>query len=377
MPWREVSSMECREEFVMLARSDGSNVRELCQRFGVSPTTGYKWLSRYRDLGRIGLLEVSRRPHASPGRTAAALEDRIVQLRDQHPAWGGRKLRRRLQVLGEPVVPSASTITQILRRHGRLDDGEAVKHRAFVRFERAQPNDLWQMDFKGHFALGAGRCHPLSVLDDHSRFAVGLEACADERGLTVQGRLCAIFRRYGLPWRLLVDNGAPWGDAADNPHTQLTTWLLRLEVGVSHGRPYHPQTQGKAERFHRSLADEVLTGRPPADLVDCQRRFDAWRHVYNTERPHQALGMTVPLARYSPSPRPFPEVLPTIEYDSTHDAVRRVDRNGHISWRGRYYHIGRAFQGHPVALRPTVQDGCFEVLFCRHPITTIDLTDKP
>ncbi len=376
MPWQEVSTMESREEFAMLARTDGSNIRELCQRFRVSPTTGYKWLTRYRELGRVGLVDVSRRPHVSPGRTAAALEDRIVELRDQHPAWGGRKLRRRLQALEEPVVPSASTITQILRRHGRLDGGEAAKHRAFVRFEQPRPNDLWQMDFKGHFALREGRCHPLSVLDDHSRFALGLEACGDERGLTVQARLSEIFRRYGLPWRLLVDNGSPWGDAADNPDTQLTAWLMRLDVLVSHGRPYHPQTQGKAERFHRSLTAEVLTGPPPADLADCQRRFDAWRHVYNSERPHEALGLAVPLARYRPSARPFPEILPAVEYDGT-DAVRRVDRYGHISWKGRPFHIGRAFQGHPVAIRPTAQDGCFAVHFCRYPITTIDLTGKP
>jgi transposase-like protein len=197
MPWREISAVDLREEFVVLARADGANVRELCRRFGVSPTTGYKWLERHRGEGRDGLLDRSRRPQMSPERTAAAMEERILRLRDKNPAWGGRKLRRRLVELGERVPPSASTITEILRRHGRLDADQAAKHRAFIRFEHAAPNDLWQMDFKGHFAMRRGRCHPLTVLDDHSRFAVGLDACGDERATTVETRLTAIFRRYG------------------------------------------------------------------------------------------------------------------------------------------------------------------------------------
>jgi transposase InsO family protein len=365
-----------REEFVVLARADGANVRELCRRFGVSPTTGYKWLERHRAEGREGLLDRSRRPQTSPERTVAAMEERILGLRDKNPAWGGRKLRRRLVELGEVAPPSASTITEILRRHGRLDADHAAKHRAFIRFEHASPNDLWQMDFKGHFAMRRGRCHPLTVLDDHSRFAVGLEACGDEQASTVEARLTAIFRRYGLPWRILVDNGSPWGDDAGSPHTRLTTWLMRLGVGVSHGRPYHPQTQGKAERFHRSLVAEVIIDRLFDDLADCQRRFDIWRHVYNAERPHEALDLAVPLTRYQASHRAFPEVLPTIAYDCG-DCVRRVDAVGHIGWRNRRVHIGRAFRGHPVAIRPTIEDGHFNVYFCQHHIATIDLTEAP
>ena len=374
MPWKEVSAVELREEFVMLAQAEGSNLRELCRRYGVSPTTGYKWLARHAATGRTGLIDRSRRPRASPGRTPPQVENRILALRDRHPAWGGRKLRRRLQQLGEDRVPSASTITAILRRHGRLDATAATKHRAFIRFEKPAPNDLWQMDFKGHFAVPAGRCHPLTVLDDHSRFALGLEACADERATTVQERLCGIFRRYGLPWRILVDNGAPWGDDADSRYTRLTVWLLRLGVAVSHGRPYHPQTQGKIERFHRSLAAEVLTGPPPRELADCQRRFDAWRHVYNTERPHEAIGLLVPLERYRPSPRPFPDILSPVEYDSA-DIVRRVDQDGRLSWRNQRFRVGKAFQGQPVAIRPTEDNGRFDVYFARHPIATIELKD--
>lgn len=374
MPWKEVSAVDLREEFTMLALSEGSNIRDLCRRYDISPTTGYKWLARHAREGRAGLQDRSRRPEHSPGRTPAALEARVLALRDEHPAWGGRKLRRRLLDLGITDAPGASTITGILRRNGRLDKAGPARQRPFVRFERAAPNDLWQMDYKGHFDTGRGRCHPLTVLDDHSRFSVCLEACADESAATVRQRLTAVFRRYGLPWRILADNGAPWGDAADSPHTLLTIWLLRLGVAISHGRPYHPQTQGKAERFHRSLAAELLGHQPFADLADCQRRFNTWRHVYNTERPHEAIGLNVPLTRYRPSPRAFPEDLPPIEYDSN-DIVRRVDAAGGISYQARRLRIGKPFRGYAVALRPAIQDGCFNVFFADHLVATIDLND--
>ena len=372
MPWSEVSIMDQREEFVRLARQEGSNMRALCRRYGVSPTTGYTWLGRYEAEGRCGLADRSRRPHSSPGRTAPEIEQRVLALRDAHPAWGGRKLRQRLLRLGVAPVPAISTITEILRRHGRLDGKAAAKHRAFQRFEHAAPNDLWQMDFKGHFALAAGRCHPLTLLDDHSRFALGLEACADERGATVRDRLTAIFRRYGLPRRILADNGAPWGDDAQSRHTKLTVWLLRLDVALSHPRPYHPQTQGKVERFHRSIDAELLAGPSPDDLADCQRRFDAWRHVYNAERPHQALDLAVPLDRYRPSQRSFPETLPPLHYDS-HDIVRRVMPTGCLCWQGRRWRVGKALAGQDVAIRPTTTHGGFNVCLGQHRLATINL----
>lgn len=371
MPWREVSAVDQREEFVLLARSSG-NVRAACRRTGISPTTGYKWMGRYEEDGRDGLGDRSRRPHASPCRTAAEVEARILALRDEHPAWGARKLRRRLEILGMGDLPSTSTITEILRRNGRLDAERGSRPRDFVRFERAEPNELWQMDFKGHLALPAGRCHPLTVLDDHSRFAIALEACADEQGTTVQQRLVTAFRRYGMPWCILADNGPPWGDDTDSRHTWLTVWLLQLGIAISHGRPYHPQTQGKAERFHRSLLDEVFDGPPPTSLDDCQRRFDHWRHVYNTERPHDAIALEVPVTRYRPSPRDFPETLPGIVYDSG-QTLRRVSDDGRICFRNRLFRVGKAFKGKRVALRPASQDACFDICFGNHRIASISV----
>lgn len=371
MPWREVSTMSLRQEFVMLAIQEGAKMRELCRRFGVSPKTGYKWIARYAAHGAWGLADVSRRPHHSPTRTALAFERAVLELRDAHPCWGARKLRRRLRDLGWHNLPAPSTVQAILTRHGRIDPTESSKHQPWQHFEHAQPNALWQMDFKGHFAVGATRCHPLTVLDDHSRYNVCLQACADEQGTTVQTHLSTSFRRYGLPQRVAVDNGSPWGDTFDSPYTPLVAWLIRLGINVSHSRPYHPQTLGKDERFHRTLKAEVLR-ETFADLHSVQRRFDRWRTIYNFERPHEALDMQTPATRYEASPRSFPEALPPIEY-APGDIVRRVQQQGFFSYRGRSFRISKAFTGYPVALRPTVSDGVLDVFFCHQKIAQIDL----
>lgn len=372
MPWEEVSVMSQRKEFVELAQGEEINLRELCRRFGISPTTGYKWLGRFRVGGEAGLADLPRRPHHSPGRTGPEIEEMLLKVRDAHPAWGGRKLRAWLSARGHELLPSPSTITAILRRHDRIDPAEGVKHQAWQRFEHLEPNQLWQMDFKGHFATVEGRCHPLTVLDDHSRFSLGLEACGDEGTQTVRQRLTKIFRRYGLPERMVMDNGSPWGHDADHPYTLLTVWLLRLGIGVSHGRPYHPQTQGKDERFHRTLKAEVLQGTTFKDLKHCQVAFDDWRGVYNLERPHQALGMATPASRYRVSHRPFPEQLPPVEY-SPEDQVRRVQDQGRVSWKRRQVKISTAFKGLQVAIRPTSTDGLWDLFFMTNRICQIDL----
>lgn len=378
MPWKEVSAMSLRKEFVTLALSETVEMRELCRRFEITPRTGYKWLGRYRLEGVTGLVDRSRAPHRSPSRTPPELEALVVGVRLEHPAWGGRKIRARLLARGYTSVPAASTIiadrdlaTAILRRHRLTDEIQAAQHRPWQFFEHEAPNQLWQMDFKGHFPLARGRCHPLTVLDDHSRFALALEACADELGTTTQGRLINIFRRYGLPERMVMDHGSPWGSDPEHPYTPLTVWLMRLGIAVCHGRPYHPQTQGKDERFHRTLKAEVLQGRLFGDLCHCQRVFDEWREVYNFERPHQALGYATPASRYQPSPRPFPEALPPTEYGPD-DEVRKVQAGGDIYFRGRCFKVSKAFRGLPVALRPTQEDGLWQVYFLTHNIAYID-----
>jgi transposase InsO family protein len=376
MPWKEACAMELRLEFTSLASVEGSNRALLCRRFGISRKTGYKWLARHASSGAAGLREQSRRPRSSPRRTAEPIESLLTATRRAHPAWGARKLRAFLERQGQADLPSASTITEILRRHGLLDEAASAAHRPYQRFEHPAPNDLWQMDFKGHFGLENGaRCHPLTLLDDHSRFSLCLAACGNQRTATVETELASVFRRYGLPRRILADNGSPWGggDCREHPYTPLTVWLLRLDVAVSHGRPYHPQTQGKEERFHRTLNLELLSRRSFRDLADCQRQFEPWRDEYNLRRPHQALGMATPADRYRPSVREYREQLPELEYADPRQ-TRRV-RQGCLSLHGRRLRIGRAFDGYALALEPTTVEGVLDVRFARHVVGRVNLRD--
>lgn len=376
MPWQQVTPMSQKKELIHLAQQEDVNISRLCRYFQVSRKTGYKWLGRYRREGEAGLRDRSRRPRSSPGTTPAVLEEAVLRVREAHPAWGGRKIRACLLAQGLKGAPAASTITAILRRHGFLDLEESRKHKAWRRFEAPAPNDLWQMDFKGHFVLDQGRCHPLTVLDDHSRFALGLEACADERGATVQERLTGIFRRYGLPRKMLMDNGPPWGADAAHPYTPLTVWLLKLGVQVGHSGPYHPQTLGKDERFHRTLEAELLHYCRGLELAACQRRFEEWRLSYNLERPHEALGLAPPVSRYRESPRAFPETLPPLLYGPG-DQVRQVQAGGWFTFRGRHFRLSKAFRGEAVALRRTLTDGVWEVFFGPHCLARIDERESP
>lgn len=375
MSWQEVDTVSLRREFVMLAEQPERNVRELCRRFSISPKTGYKWIARYRLEGAEGLCDRSRRPKQSPLRAPPEIEEKVLEVREARPAWGGRKIRARLLKLGHRDVPAASTITEILRRHGKLDPAESAKHKPFTRFEYDAPNQLWQMDFKGYFEMPVDRCNPLAILDDHSRFSVGLFACEDQCWTTVRIRLTDVFRRYGLPEKILTDNGSPWGCDLEHPHTKLTVWLMHVGVRVIHGRPYHPQTQGKTERFHRTLQAEVLRYETLEDLEQCQRRFDEWREIYNHERPHEALGMRVPASRYRVSERCFPESLPPIEYGPG-DIVRKVQAGGRVHYKGKQFRVSKALQGYPIALRPTDMDGILEVYFCSSPIVKINLKEN-
>ena len=374
MPWQKVSIMEQRWEFVQLALQEGANRRELCRRFGIHPDTAYKWLDRW-GAGERDLADRSRRPHTSPGRMQARLEDEVLSVRDAHPAWGARKIARCLKRVGT-TPPAVSTVHAILQRHDRITPA-AGGEKAKQRFEKPAPNLMWQMDFKGWVKLANGaRCHPLTVIDDHSRYVPCLKACSDQKTRTVQRHLETTFQRYGLPDALFVDNGSPWGDASGRHWTRLRLWLLKLGVELIYSRPYHPQSRGKNERFHRSLNQEVFALRRFADFEQMQRAFDAWRQVYNFQRPHEALGLQVPADRYRPSPRPMPAKLPAIIYDSG-EVVRSVPlTKDYICFKGRLWKVPEAFRGEKLAIRPLGKDGLYAVCFASHRVATIDLT-KP
>jgi transposase InsO family protein len=375
MPWREVSVMDQRREFVMLALQEGANRRELCRRFGISPPSGYKWLERFAE-GDTELSDRSRCPHDSPGRSKASTEQRVLTIRDAHPAWGARKIAKCLERDGHEV-PAISTVHAILLRHGRIVPPPGTPGQPYQRFEKEAPNLLWQMDFKGHMPLGDGSsCHPLTMIDDHSRFALCLKACANEQGDTVRDHLTTTFRRYGLPEAMFVDNGGPWGFTVDEPWTRLGVWLLKLGVGVIHSRPYHPQSRGKNERFHRTLKAEVFAFARFRDMPAVQRAFDRWREVYNIDRPHEALGQEVPASRYRPSPRQMPNRLPEVSY-SEYEVVRTVSTTkAYVSFKGTMWKVPQAFCGERLAIRALSTDGRYGVFFAAHQVATIDLTSK-
>lgn len=376
MPWREVSTMSLRREFIGYVEAEGANIAALCRQFGISRKTAYKWLERYRAEGIEGLIDRSRRPHHSPLQVSEDIEKAVLEVRGSHQTWGGRKIRAVLLRQGLADVPAASTITTILARHQLLDPTEREKHQPWQRFEHDAPNRLWQMDYKGYFKTEAAICHALTILDDHSRFSICLKACANEKRETVQEALLEMFRRYGLPERMTMDNGSPWGvSLPERALTQLELWLIRLGIRVGHSRPCHPQTQGKDERFHRTLKAELLTYQTFRDLVHCQKHFDQWRDVYNFERPHEALGMKVPAQRYHPSKREYPEKLPPIDY-APGDIVRKVQDGGFIRFKGQAFRVGKALKGYPVALRPTLSENIFEVYFCHHKVTEVDLNQE-
>ena len=374
MPWKESSAMSQRVEFVEEALKANANIRALCRDYGISSRTGYKWIKRYKEQGEVGLYERSRRPQHSPGKSNPQVEAAVLAVRSKHPSWGGRKIRWQLMQENIQPLPAASTITAILHRHDKIQPEEGEKHRAIQRFEMEHPNQLWQMDFKGHFEMvHGGSCHPLTVLDDHSRFLVGLKACHAERSKAVKFRLESIFEEYGLPERMLMDNGSVW----QGFHTGLTFWLVRLGIQVVHGRPYHPQTQGKDERLHRTFKEELLREQHFFDLKDCQEKFEVWRSMYNYERPHQALNMQPPATRYQPSLRLFTGHFPLIEYEPG-DLLRHTDIYGRIQFHAKRFHVGKAFCQSVVALRPTTVEGVFHVFFFKQKIAQISLrTHQP
>jgi transposase InsO family protein len=378
MPWQPRDLMETKKDFIALAIQEGSNRRELCRRFGITPKAGYALLARYAHEGEAALQPRSRRPRSSPGQTEVEVVQAVLLVRARHPSWGGRKIARWLLDHGHERVPAPSTITSILRRHGLLDARLCDQNTAWQRFEHEHPNALWQIDFKGHFDTAQARCHPLTLLDDHSRFNLLLHACQNVRTDSVQPQLERAFEQYGLPVRINADNGAPWGSPSQAEHglSELTVWLIRLGIRVSHSSPYHPQTNGKLERFHRSLKLEALAGKAFVDLPEVQRALNRWREIYNHERPHDALGLATPASRYAASTRSMPARLTAIEYPPD-DEVHLVRWNGQVAWRGMRLKVSNALHRLPIAFRPDPHnDGSFDVYFCHHRFMRIDMLNE-
>ena len=369
MPWRSSSVADERINFVVAARTGSRSVSELCRAYGVSRPTGYRWLHRYYETGSLtGLVERSRRPHDSPRRISEDLTSRIVALRLTFD-WGARKLQAMLSREGYQV--SESTINRVLKHHDLVRDSQSHPS-APQRFERERPNQLWPMDFKGDYHREGERCCPLAVIDDHSRFAVGLFAVRDQRSSTVSGCLVTTFERSGVPEAILTDHGIPWWSTS-NGHglTRLSVALIRQVMRVLFSGIRHPQTQGKVERFHRTLGQRVDYHGWPQTLSDWQAAFDEFVEEDNYVRPHEALAMAAPATRYRPSQRAY-QATPAEWIYPEGATVVRLNRQGSLDWSGRRYFVCEALANEQVRLEP-----CDDKMLVRYRhviVREIDLT---
>lgn len=347
MPWLETDVRDRRIEFVKAVRAPGAKLARVCRAFGISRKTGYKWVQRDEASHSVAALtDRSRRPVTSPRRTAAGVTSRVIALRTEF-GWGGEKLVPLLDAEG--VVVAARTIDRIIRREG-LTRPDAAPAPALGRFERGAPNELWQMDAKGQYPLQPrGQCHPLSILDDHSRYAVGLVALPRLETVGVRTALVRCFEQYGVPTAMLMDHGVPWWSAANGSGlTSLGVFLLKQEIRLLFGRVRHPQTQGKVERFHRTLGERLRWWGVPTSLHGFTEALATFRDEYNEVRPHAALQMRPPASRFAPSGRAYRSVPPRWEYPAGSD-VHRIDANGMVSYRAKRFFVSEALAGEEVA----------------------------
>ncbi len=353
MPWKETCIMEQRVKFVIDYEESEESVSELCRWYGISRKTGHKWLARYRGSGIDGLGDRSRAPHHCPHAMAVVIEDAVLAVKRRHPSWGPRKVRAWLMRHdAERAWPAASTIGDLFRRRG-LVVARRRRHRVPPRTAPfaacGAAKDVWCADFKGWFRTGDGRrCEPFTLSDAHSRYLLRCQAvpCIDVDH--VWPLIEAAFREFGLPGALRSDNGPPFASVAAGGLSRLSVKLIKAGVVPERIDPGKPQQNGRHERLHGTLKAETAT--PPAASLRAQaRRFDAFRRVYNEERPHEALEMDVPNDHYTPSPRGYSGRLESPHYADDHE-VRRVRHNGEIKWCNGYIYISQTLAGEPVGL---------------------------
>lgn len=365
MPWSTPSTMTQRLLFIRDYELGVFSFTELCARYGISRETGYATLARYRQEGRAGLADRSRRPHSSPRQTPAILIDQLVEVRRQHPDWGPKKLLWQLeQHAPKTRWPSPSTAGLWLQRRGLTRGRRRVRrigHPGRPQTTATAPNTLWTIDFKGRFRTRDGRyCYPLTVADDYSRYLLGCQALLHPTGALVQPVLIRLFEAYGLPDRLRSDNGPPFASYALARLSQLSVWLLQCGIHPELIEPGHPEQNPRHERMHRTL--KAATTRPPAgDGRAQQRRFTTFCHEFNTERPHESLGMRPPATCYQPSTRAYHGPTEPLEYPG-HFELRKVSRNGGVRWQKAWVNVSHVLAEETIGFEP-IADGLWEVYY--------------
>jgi transposase InsO family protein len=369
MAWGTVNVDEQRMKFVVSADRREKTMRELCAEFEISRPTGYEWLRRFKAGGIKGVAEKSRRPLNSPEKTSAEIEERVVELRTQRPDWGARKLQYLLTQ--EKIYLPVITVHRILLRHGLVRPQDRFRT-ATQRFERRAPNQLWQMDFKSPVGWGAS-AGPLSLLDDHSRYVIDLYGTWSTKATPVKQRLIEAFESCGVPDEMLMDHGTPWWNMKSPAGwTWLSVWIMRQGIQLHFSGYRHPQTQGKVERFHGSLAAAMNRRGIPVGS-ERQLWLDEFRHEYNFVRPHEALGMKTPAAVWSKSSRRYVANPPVWEYE-TGAEVRKLSTQGQLQVAKRRWDISRALAGEWVKVVRV--DGRALVYYCRSLVRELDLVTQ-
>ena len=367
MPWERRTVEKQREEFAQAA-IQCSNFSALCREFGIDRHTGYKWKKRYEE--QQSLADQSRRPHTSPTRTPEAVEQRILELRTENPGWGAKIIHSVLTQQGIQDMPCVKTVNNILNRHGCIRPEESLKHKPFLRFEKELCNQMWQTDFKGEFRMAdKNYCFPLDILDDHSRFAIRIEPDLSTANVVIPTFLSA-FREFGMPNSILSDNGAQFAGFKKG-YTRFERWLMDLDILPIHGRIKHPQTQGKIERFHRTMKQELLNHTTIANIEDAREKLSAWREKYNTVRPHEALGMKRPADVYVPSQREFQEKILPYEYCGQYHVIK-VNSWGYVRFDNWQIYLSETMIGQYIEFRPSPAGETFIACYRNFKIAEFD-----
>lgn len=364
MPWQETNPVLERHHFVQDLMSSQWTMTELCIRYGVSRTTGYKWIDRYQQSGVSDLQDRSRAPRTCPHQTPDDLVELILEENGRY-GWGARKVLKRLRTrYPDRPWPARSTVFDILERHGRVQARHRHrrwKHPGAAPINTTAPNQIWTVDFKGHFLMRNGLyCYPLTILDHFSRYLLCCHALPDVCGEGARPQFLRLFREYGLPDAIRSDNGAPFASTGIHGLTRLNVWWLQL--GISHQRisPASPQQNGAHERMHRTL--KARATKPPAANLNLQQRvFNSFQHTYNDLRPHEALDDDTPASRWKPSARPYPDSIPPPRYPK-HAEVRRVSNAGCFRLHSGQLFLSQALNGETIGLEE-IQDGLWNILY--------------
>ncbi len=354
MPWKETTTMEQKVEFICEWRTQKYSITELCKAFNISRPTAYKLINRFQNEGLEGLVEQSRTPRVHPNKTSAAIEEKIIQIKEKYARWGAKKIRRLLfNECCKEDVPSVVTVHKILNQHGFVKPQKRLRRvkPVFPIFDPQECNEVWSADYKGKFLMGNKiYCHPLTIADSRSRFLFTAKGHYKENLKAVKTEFTKVFRQYGIPKQIHTDNGSPFGSVASiQRFTQLSYWFIELGIIPVFSDPAHPEQNGRHERMHRDL--KASCAKPSAyDLKAQQRRLNHFVKEYNHVRPHEALGMETPASAHSFSTRPFPEKILDYDYDADMK-VLKVTQNGAMRWRSYYWvYLTAALKGKHVGV---------------------------